>query len=99
MHALKDKVKIILKEVMNKVNSLTMIVDRCYTLQRREEDEDFILVYTLPNEMEEEDIEHIKELLVFFRQCELFIRYYMDVIIVILIQLLYFSDCKSHLFT
>lgn len=63
-----------LKKVIDKVNTLTTIVDSCYTLVQGE-DEYFKMVCTLPNQIKKQDIEHVKDMLIFYRQCELYIRY------------------------
>lgn len=63
---------------MDKVNVLTTIVDRCYILYQGGYGE-LKMVCKLPNETEGENIERVKDLLIFYRQCELFFRYLIDV--------------------
>lgn len=60
---------------MEKVNLLTTVVDKWYSLEQNVEDDGLKMVGKSSNETDKQNIEHVKDLLVFHRQCELFIRY------------------------
>lgn len=62
--------------IMEKVNALTTLVDKCYVL--RNTHFGYQLQYVKPEEFTsntEFDIEYIKDLLIFYRQYELLIRF------------------------
>ncbi|XP_018573011.1 cilia- and flagella-associated protein 206-like [Anoplophora glabripennis] len=73
VYSIKEEVQAVLKKIMDKVNVLTTIVDKSYVLDQEGDHGEFKMVCKLSNE-EELNIEEIKDLLIFYRQCELFIR-------------------------
>ncbi|KAJ8960046.1 hypothetical protein NQ318_009483 [Aromia moschata] len=58
--------------IMEKVNLLTTIVDKCYVVQQTEEG--LKMVCTLTPEFAEVYMENVKDLLILYRQFELFVR-------------------------
>lgn len=74
-YSIKEEAQVGLMKVMDKVNVLTTIVDKSYVLDQEDEDGEVKMVCKISNENSDETIEEIKDLLIFYRQCELFIRY------------------------
>ncbi|KAG5886209.1 hypothetical protein JTB14_012576 [Gonioctena quinquepunctata] len=71
--AVRDEVQITLLNVMEKVNLLTTVVDKCYVVNETD-DKNYTLVTNLAPYMENVHLEHIKDLLILFRQYEVYVR-------------------------
>lgn len=60
---------------MDKVNRLTTLIDNCYRVSKTEDKEEWCLSLNLIQGLREDDLHYAKDLLVLYRQYELFIRY------------------------
>lgn len=60
--------------VLEKVNLLTCAVDKCYTIKKNEYNEYYMLIEIPPDTLEEAELEYYKDMLLLYRQYELYIR-------------------------
>lgn len=60
--------------IMDNVNMFTTAIDNCYKIT--EDNQGYNLTLELPEGVYEEDLQLIKDLLIVYRQYELFVRYY-----------------------
>lgn len=63
----------LLSFVMEKVNLLTSVIDNCYRIKKNEYG--YYMATEMPiNSMDEVDLEYFKDILIIYRQYELYIR-------------------------
>lgn len=60
---------------MDKVNRLTTLIDNCYRVLQKDDKGGWYLSLELIQGLQDNDLQYAKDLLVLYRQYELFIRY------------------------
>lgn len=59
--------------IMDYINTFTTAIDKCFSCDSKSDG--YYLACELPEGVEEEDLEYIKDMLVFHRQYEIYVRY------------------------